>query len=236
MRLAISGTYSSGKTLTVMALSHYVDIPRSMAKTMREILPDAVPGKTLAECSSAEFVQLVVRRHVERVTNEARLDRFVADGSSLQEWSYGTARVVYGIDPTTTAHLTDGETARQTDEMRYFGEVFAQLGHAFKQYVRNTYDAFVHLRNELPVRDDGHRPMNNRFRSACDEMVLSTLAELDMTYHIVGGTVSERLAAIVGLFDLRPVLPLDEAVRRAEADYGRQDLRMEIERAGAAAT
>ncbi|MDF2846706.1 MAG: family ATPase, partial [Oerskovia sp.] len=50
MRLAISGTYSSGKTFTTIALAHLTGIPRSAAKTMRELLPISVPGKTLEEC------------------------------------------------------------------------------------------------------------------------------------------------------------------------------------------
>ena len=49
MKIAISGTYSSGKTLTSYALAHYVDIPRTRARTMRELLPFAVPGKTLEQ-------------------------------------------------------------------------------------------------------------------------------------------------------------------------------------------
>jgi hypothetical protein len=43
----MSGTYSSGKTFTSMALSHYTGLPRTKARTMREILPVAAPGKTL---------------------------------------------------------------------------------------------------------------------------------------------------------------------------------------------
>src|SRR3979409_394532 len=110
MRLGISGTYSSGKTSTVFAVSHLTGMPRTLAKTMREILPDAVPGKTLSQCSSAEFVQLVVRPHVERAVPTKLLGGgFPSDGSSLQDWAYGTARVVYGIDPSATARL--GNTA-----------------------------------------------------------------------------------------------------------------------------
>lgn len=45
MNLAISGTYSSGKTTTTLALAYLTGIPRTHAKTMREILPDALPGK-----------------------------------------------------------------------------------------------------------------------------------------------------------------------------------------------
>jgi len=58
IKLAVSGTYSSGKTLTVMALSTTPDSRAPSPGRCREILPDAVPGKTLAECTSAEFVQL----------------------------------------------------------------------------------------------------------------------------------------------------------------------------------
>jgi len=235
MKLAISGTYSSGKTLTVMALSHYTGIPRTLAKTMREILPHAVPGKTLAQCTSAEFVQLVVRRHVERAVHERLLPGgFVSDGSSLQEWAYGTARVVYGIDPAATAHLGNIKNQKKTSEIRYFEEVFAQLGHAFKQHVQSTFDAFVHLRHELPLRNDGHRPMNDHFRSTCDDMLLTTLDELRIPYHIVSGSVARRLDAIVDLFGFKTVMGMDEAIALAQEDYAKQDLRFETERRASA--
>ena len=90
MKLAVSGTYSSGKTRSVMALSHYTGIPRTLAKAIREIMPEALPGKALAEVASAEFLQLMMRRHVGRAVHEALLgDDFLSDGSSLQEWLYG---------------------------------------------------------------------------------------------------------------------------------------------------
>ncbi|WP_131739860.1 AAA family ATPase [Actinomadura roseirufa] len=232
MNLGISGTYSSGKTLTTMALSHYTGLPRTQALTMREILPDAVPGKTLAECTAAEFVQLVVRRHTERAVHERMLDgAFVSDGCSLQEWSYGTARVVHGIDPAVTA---DGGERPPSAETDFFAEVFVQLGHAFQRHVRDTYDAFVHLRHELPMRADGHRPMNDRFRTTCDGMILETLNRLGPPVHVVGGGIAERLWTIAGLLDLRPVMTAERAIELAEADYGRQDLRFERDRTRAA--
>jgi hypothetical protein len=212
-------------------------MPRTLAKTMREILPDAVPGKTLSQCSSAEFVQLVVRRHVERAVHEKLLgDRFLSDGSSLQEWAYGTARVVYGIDPSATARLGNVagpgnvEKAGKSQEMRYFEEVFAQLGHAFKQHVRSTFDGFVHLRHELPLVNDGHRPMNDHFRSTCDAMLRDTLGEIKVPYHVVGGSIPQRLEAIVDLFSLPRLMRVDEAIALAEQDYAKQDLRFESQR------
>jgi hypothetical protein len=231
MKLAISGTYSSGKTRTVMALSHYTGVPRTLAKAIREIMPDAVPGKKLADVTPAEFLQLMMRRHVGRAVAEARLgDTFVSDGSSLQEWLYGAARVLHGMNPNATAHTDHVEMPA---EMAFFEDVVAQFGFAFKQHVKRTYDAFVHLRHELPITDDGHRPMNEKFRTTIDEMLLSTLDELRIPVHVVSGSFTDRLATIVDLFDLPTVRGLDEAVALANADYARLDLRLETERAKA---
>jgi hypothetical protein len=236
IRLAISGTYSSGKTLTVMALSHYTGVPRTLARTIREILPTAVPGKRLAECTPAEYLQLAMLRHVGRAVEEARHpEGFVSDGSSLQEWIYGAVRGIYGMNPSATAHLERMPESDKTDEMRFFEEVVAQFGHAFKRHVRESFDAYVHLRNELQLASDGHRPMNDRFRATCDEMLLATLDELGIPYHVIGGTLQERLWTIAELYDFPVVTDVDEAVSRAYEDYAQIDKRLETERARASA-
>jgi nicotinamide riboside kinase len=236
MKLAVSGTYSSGKTRTVMTLAHYTGIPRTLAKAIRELMPEAVPGKKLAEVTPAEFLQLMMRRHCGRAVHEALLgDNFLSDGSSLQEWLYGAARVIHGMNPNETAEeerpFADGVT---DGEMVFFEKVVAQFGHAFKQHVKGTFDAFVHLRHELPIASDGHRPMNSHFRGTIDDMLLSTLDELRIPYHIVGGSFTERLTTIVELFELPTVMGMESAIALANEEYARQDLRLETERARAA--
>jgi AAA domain len=231
MKLAISGTYSSGKTRTVMALSHYTGVPRTLAKTIREILPDAVPGKRLAEVTPAEFLQLMMRRHVGRAVQESLLgDSFLSDGSSLQEWLYGMARVIHGMNPSATEGQPGGPPSA---EMLFFEQVVAQFGHAFKQHVKGTFDAYVHLRHELRIRDDGHRPMNEEFRTAIDDMLLATLEELKIPYYVIGGSFGERMTAIVQTFDLPTVMDLGEAMALADNEYGELDMRLETERAQA---
>ena len=236
MRLGISGTYSSGKTITAMALSHYTGLPRTQAKTMREILPEAAPGKTLEQCTAAELIQMIVVRHVDRVLHESRLaGGFISDGASLQEWIYGSVRVIVGINPNESVHLTDLESVEKTPELAFFEEVMDQLGLAFKRHVKAGFDGFVHLRNELPLAADGHRPVNERFRSLSDQYLLRTLDELAIPYHVIGGTMPERLQKIVSIFGLRPRRDLDEAVRLADQEYRALDVRDETERALTAA-
>lgn len=236
MRLGITGTYSSGKTITAMALSEYTGIPRTRAKTMREILPDAAPGKTLDECTAAELLQMIMVRHTERAVHESRLsDGFVSDGCSLQEWIYGTVRVTVGVNPNESLHLSDLESVEKTDEIRYFEEVVGQMGVAMKQHVKRSFDAFVHLPNELPLAEDGHRPVNERFRSMSDDMLLATLDELAIPHTIVGGSLPERLTRIAELHGLPVVMGVDEAIARAQAAYALLDVRSESERAAGAA-
>lgn len=232
MRIAISGTYSSGKTFTSYALSHYTGIPRVRARTMRELMPIAVPGKTLEQCTAAELVQLVVRRHTDRVLHESRFpESFISDGTSLQEWIYGSVRVIVGINPNDSIHLSELEVVERTAEISVFDAVMEQLGKAFKDHVKNTYEAFVHLPNELELARDGHRPVNERFRSMADQRLLEVAAELDIPTQIIGGSVADRLVRIAEVFDLKALMSVDEAIDRADAEYKAVDMTIESDRA-----
>ena len=236
MKLAISGTYSSGKTMTVMALSHLTGVPRTLARSIREILPTAVPGKALADVTPAEYLQLAMRRHVGRAVDEALLgNEFISDGSSLQEWIYGTVRVRYGMNPSVTSDLAEIPEHERTAEMRFFEAVVSQFGHAFRQHVKGTFDAFVHLKNEFRISDDGHRPMNEGFRSSCDRTLLETLDELRIPYHTVSGDLPERLARIVEIHRLPVVTDVDTAIALGAKEYALIDKRLETARTPVAA-
>ncbi|GHE44562.1 ATP-binding protein [Streptomyces capitiformicae] len=218
-RLAVSGTYSTGKTTTTIALSHLTGVPRTHARTMREILADALPGKRLEQCTAAELIQLGIRRFTERAVHESHLpDGFLSDGSSLHEWVYGKVRVRAGIHP------TDGYEAGE-QAPGFYEEVIDAMGAVLKDHARRAYDVFVHLPVEFDLVADGHRPVSKRFRSMSDELLRGTLDELRIPYHVVGGTLEQRLATIVDIFGLPARMSLERAVelaRRETADTYRQ--------------
>jgi hypothetical protein len=221
MRLGITGTYSSGKTLTSLVLSHYLGIPRTEARTMREILPEAAPGKDLDQCTSPELIQMIVIRHIERVVHEHDLSpSFVSDGCSLQEWIYGSVRVKYGVNPNQSVDLKPGESVAKTPELAYFEQIMGELGKAFKRHVKKSFDLFVHLPNELPLAKDGHRPVNELFRSASDELLKQTFEELAIPYHIVGGSLEERAEKVSEIIGREPVMPISDAIALAKRKYG----------------
>ncbi len=198
-----------------MALSRYTGIPRTHARTMREILPAALPGKRLEDCTPAELVQLGIRRYAERILHEASLpEGFISDGSSLHEWVYGMIRGEVGIDP---ANPRDPDR-ELTQQERAFREVMENFGAVVQDHAVQAYDVFIHLPIEFPLSPDGHRPVSERFRHRSDEFLLATLAALGIPVHIAGGTLQERLDRITGVLALRPVMSLDQAITLARAD------------------
>src|SRR6184192_3377689 len=93
LRLAVSGTYSSGKTTTSEILSIATGMPRTDALTAREILVELLPGRQFQELSAGELLMLGLRRLEERIhTEAAQPGSFISDGSVLHEWVYGEAR------------------------------------------------------------------------------------------------------------------------------------------------
>lgn len=229
MKLAISGTYSVGKTLTTMAVSYLTGLPRSSAMTMRELLPISVPGKTLEECTASEIIMLIMRRNQERAVNESQLSEgFVSDGSSLHEWCYGTVRVLVGINP--SENLTIDELSKD-GQLSFYGEVLKQMAIPAKQHAKSSYDSFVHLPVEFPIVEDGHRPVNEKFRSLANDLLLETLNELNIPHHIIGGSIPDRLSQILDIYKFTPVMSIDEAIHHAREDYKKIDMRNELERA-----
>lgn len=220
MKIGLTGTYSSGKTFTSLVVAKYIGIPRTEASTMREILPHAAPGKTLEECTAAQLIQMIVVRHCERVVHETQLSpEFISDGCSLQEWIYGSVRVKYGVNPNASINLEPDESVEKTGELAFFEDVMWELGKAFKRHVKSSFDQFVHLKNELPLAKDGHRPVNENFRRSSDEFLLSTLEEMQMPYVVIGGSVAERADAIAEVFKKKPVMSIDAAIAEAQAQY-----------------
>lgn len=224
MKIAVSGTYSSGKTTTSLALSYLTGIPRTHAKTMREILPIALPGKRLEDCTMPELFQLAIRRYAERVLHESQMgDTYISDGSALHEWVYGNGRLTYGINPSdpTSAQALDSGTRKIYEEFIY------NLGCIVKQHAKKNYDVFIHLPVEFPLKEDGHRPVSEEFRKMSDKLLLDTLTELDIKYYIISGSIEERLQKIVSVLNLDVKMDMKDAIALAVIENAAMQVEIE---------
>ena len=214
----MSGTYSTGKTTTAEALSLWVGLPRTHAQTMREILPEVFPGKALEDCSFAELFQLGIVRFTERAVRESAMTgSFVSDGSSLHEWVYGKARMIVGINPNDNPLQRALRAAMVLPYKKILVDINEALGAVVKRHAKKSYDEFIHLPVEFPLVKDGHRPVSEEFRALSDRLLVKILDELGIPYHVVSGTLEQRLTRIAAIYGLAPVMPLDQAITQARA-------------------
>ncbi len=207
-RIVISGTYGTGKTTATRELSRLTGIPPAVARGMREILPEAFPGKKLEDCLPSELVQLGMIRFGERRVQEARLsDGFISDGSAVHEYAYGYGRQLEGASGRGSEIFGEGYKFA----INAFGEVV-------KKHAKQAYTHIVHLPVEFPLASDGHRPVSEAFRQKADEILRNTWKELGFNYHVVGGTIEERIKKIVDILGLDISSTLE---RPKEMDKGR---------------
>ena len=217
LRIAVSGTYSTGKTTTAEALSILTGIPRVYARTARMLMPVYFPNKTLEQCSPFELMELELRKFNERIIHECKIDGgFITDGSSIHEYVYALARIKFGMNP--SANLVERSIKKLI--MLPFKPVFKGINECFgsivKSHAKDTYDSFIHLPIEFPIVKDGHRPFNEKFRKICDECILSTIEELGINYYVVTGSIEERLEKIVNIYGFEPVTTIEAAVSEAK--------------------
>jgi hypothetical protein len=218
IRLAMSGTYSTGKTTTTEALSLWTGIPRTHAQTMREILPDALPGKALEDCTPPELFQLGILRFTERALRESAMTgSFISDGSSLHEWVYGKARMVVGINPSDGPVVRAFRAAMFLPHKKLLNDFNEAFGNVVKRHAQKAYDEFIHLPVEFPLVKDGHRPVSEDFRQLSDRLLLQILRELGIKVHVVSGSIEQRLSKIADIYGFQPVMPIDEAISLAKA-------------------
>jgi hypothetical protein len=218
LRLAMSGTYSTGKTTTTEALSLWVGIPRTHAQTMREILPEALPGKALEDCTVPELFQLGILRFTERALRESAMaGSFISDGSSLHEWVYGKARMIAGINPNDGFLQRTLRAAMVLPHKRLLNDFNEAFGAVVKRHAKKAYDEFIHLPVEFPLVKDGHRPVSEEFRALSDQLLLKVLHELGIKVQIVSGTIEQRLTKIAEIYGFEPVMPIEQAVAEAKA-------------------
>jgi nicotinamide riboside kinase len=216
MKIAVSGTYSTGKTTLSLALSYLTGIPVAQARTMREILPDAFPGYSLEQCGSSQLIELGMRRFTERSQTEAQMKgSFISDGCALQEWLYGTTRLKTGFNPAENPETVKVWMDSHREEWKVFKQTIEAFGRIVKKYAKDKYDVIIHLPVEFPLVPDGHRPVNEYFRNESNQLLICTYQELGLQPFEVRGNMHERLTSIIRHFQIKPITDIAQAIEQA---------------------
>jgi len=228
MKIAISGTYSTGKTTLSTALGFLTGIPVTRARTMREILPAVFPGYSLEQCGPSQLIELGIRRFTERIQAELMMDGFfISDGCSLQEWLYGSTRMITGFNPMENPEVVRKWIKNHPDEWRVFRQSTESFGKVVKEHAKKSYDVIIHLPVEFPLVQDGHRPASEKFRHESEKLLLKTYQELELFPIIAQGSISRRLTSIVDALKLDTIMAVEEAIETAISQKWRSNIKIE---------
>lgn len=222
MKIVISGTYSTGKTTLSLALSYLTGIPKTQAKTMRELLPVTFPGYALTQCAPAQLIELGIRRFTERIEAEIKMNgNFISDGCPIQEWIYGNTRLSTGLNPSENIEIVRKWIAANMEEWNVFKQAIDGFGKVVKKYTSTQYDTIIHLPIEFPFVADGHRPTSEFFREESEKTLIETYKEMGISPFIATGSLKERLLRITSHLGLPNLISVEKAMQMAE-DQKRQ--------------
>lgn len=219
-RLVISGTYSTGKTTTATALSIATGIPLINALSAREILTDLYPGRRFQDMNATELMALGLKRFEERIREEAILYKdgssFISDGSVLNEWIYGTVRMKVGLNPGSKFIHRTVKAILGIPGRSFYKKYMEAYGQVAKSHSKLWYTDVVHLPVEFPMSADGHRPVSEKYRILSDEEIKKGFISIGKTPNLIKGTQQQRLEEIIKLYNLPVVVPIEEAISKAE--------------------
>ena len=121
-----------------------------------------------------------------------------------------------GINPGAGPLLRVTKTVVGLPYKRFYRQYRHSYGVIVKARAKRCYDSFIHLPVEFPMRPDGHRPVSEDFRALSDQLLITTLDELQIPYLIVRGSVIDRLEQITDHHALPIQVPLKEAAGLAQ--------------------
>ncbi|WP_303121848.1 AAA family ATPase [uncultured Streptococcus sp.] len=220
IRLVISGTYSTGKTTTATALSIATGIPLINALSAREILTEIYPGRRFQDMNATELMTLGLKRFEERIREETILYKenssFISDCSVLNEWIYGTVRLKIGLNPGSGFIHRLSKAILGIPGKSFYRKYMDAYGQVAKMHSKMWYTDVVHLPVEFTMAPDGHRPVSEKYRTLSDLEIQEGFAAIGKQPELVTGSQEERLEKIIKHYDLPIVVPIKEAVAKAE--------------------
>lgn len=166
-RVAIVGSFSTGKTTLAEDLARRLDLPL-LPEVAREV---AALGFKLDKDATPETETLIFLR---QYNNELSIPEFVGDRSLIDVMAY--AGWVLDNQPRRKELLLWDECVRLAERR-----------------LRTGYSHVFYLPIEFPIVLDGLRPDDPAFQEEIDERILGLLSAHDIEYESVTGSVEERM-------------------------------------------
>jgi nicotinamide riboside kinase len=169
-RIAIVGSFSTGKTTLAEVLARDLDLPL-LPEVAREIVE---LGFKLDKDATPETEALIF---LKQLNNETASPEFVGDRSLIDCMAYAD-------------WVLDNQPYKK--EMALWDECVRLA----ERRLRTNYSHVFYLPIEFPIVLDGLRPDDPAFQKEIDERIVGLLTTHGVTYETVTGSVEERLAEI----------------------------------------
>lgn len=167
MRIAITGSHSCGKTTLAKLLSKETGLPFMRGDKMKDLMEEMFHGKSFDDLTEDENWQIETVGLDKRIEAENREDSFISDGCSLNSIAYIKAKI------------KDAESRPDFKKVRELAKVNAE-----------KYNFIFYLPPEIPLEDDGFRPLSSEFRLKIDGLLRKILK--DYKFYTIRGTLEER--------------------------------------------
>lgn len=179
MKLAFTGTHSTGKTTLVREISHSISA-RYTQKYVTEVARKIIGrGYSLGDKATEEAYLHYISDQLEEEHDMDSYDLFVSDRTLLDPLAYMLVNKEYSC-PVISEYL-----------IRMMENIWLME--------QKKYDWYVYFPIEFPLVEDGIRPHGNRYREAVDEMIYFLLQKNNIRYITVNGSVAERKNQIMDL-------------------------------------
>lgn len=169
-RVAIVGSFSTGKTTTAEILARRLDLPL-LPEVAREVVE---LGFKLDKDASPETETLIFLR---QYNNELATEEFVGDRSLIDVLAYA-------------GWVLDN---RERTKEFYLWDECVKLA---ERRLRTSYSHVFYLPIEFPIVLDGLRPDDPDFQKDIDERILGLLRANDIEYQTITGGIDERIEKI----------------------------------------
>ena len=171
-RIAIVGSFSTGKTTLAEAVAEPLGLPL-LPEVAREV---AALGFKLDKDATPEVETLIFLRQWRSELTHAS---FVSDRSLIDVMAYA-------------GWVLDNQPRRK--EFALWDECLAIAEHR----LRSQYTHVFYLPIEFPIVPDGLRPMDPAFQAEIDDRMRDVLKRHDVSYSTLQGSVQERAEALTG--------------------------------------